>query len=89
MNSEGISELNAELEALFSEVETEDIENPQLLGDFELLEKYRLTIMELKELGELYADNGEAFGKSTAEGRELHSLRTSYLLEIRNRGLPI
>lgn len=87
--SQADDDLFADLEGIFDEVNEDDYEVLAFLSDFDLLERYHLNNMELKERGELYADNGDKFGSSTMEGRTLQSKRAAYLIEIRLRGLPL
>lgn len=70
----------AHLEAQFDDVDTTDVVDVSSLDSESLLKNYAAVNIELQ-------DRKEKYNPHTPEGRELHSLRYAYQLELRKRRL--
>lgn len=71
----------ARLEAEFTtDIDTSDVEDVTKLEPGALLRQFALVEIKLRDIGEMMHPH-------TDEGRDLHSRRAAYLVEMRRRGL--
>lgn len=77
---EEAADLMARLEAEFTDIDTSDVEDVTKLEGGALLRQFALVERQLRDIGEMMQPHSE-------DGRELHSRRAAYLIEMRRRGM--
>jgi hypothetical protein len=73
-------DLLARLEAEMGDVDISDVEDVTKLEGGALLRQFALVERQLRDIGEMMQPH-------TDDGRELHSRRSAYLIEMRRRGM--
>ncbi len=80
MSTTDPDDLFARLEAELGEQDVSDVQDVTTLDPIDLMTRYHAVERELRDLQELHFPR-------TRAGRDLHSKRSAYQLELRNRHL--